>query len=87
MPFGFPSESAFAFAGIPTNGLAAAGKQDLKIAADIGISNQKASRWRKRFLALGLAGLEKDAPRLGAHQRSRRPPCKRWFAKPRRKTR
>jgi len=45
--------------------LAAAGKQDLEIAAEIGISNQKAARWRKRFLKMGLAGLEKDAPRLG----------------------
>ena len=45
--------------------LAAAGKQDLKIAAEIGISNQKAARWRKRFLKSGLAGLEKDAPRPG----------------------
>ena len=47
--------------------LAAAGKQDLEIAAEIGISNQKAARWRKRFLKLGLAGLEKDAPRPGPH--------------------
>jgi transposase len=45
--------------------LAAAGKQDLEIAAEIGISNQKAARWRKRFLKMGLAGLEKDAPRSG----------------------
>jgi transposase len=45
--------------------LAADGKQDLEIAALIGISNQKAARWRKRFLKLGLAGLEKDAPRPG----------------------
>ena len=45
--------------------MAAAGKQDLEIAAAIGISNQKAARWRKRFLKLGLAGLEKDAPRPG----------------------
>jgi transposase len=45
--------------------LAAAGKQDLQIAAEIGISNQKAARWRKRFLEMGLAGLEKDAPRPG----------------------
>ena len=37
--------------------LAAAGKRDLEIAAEIGISNQKAARWRKRFLKLGLAGL------------------------------
>jgi transposase len=45
--------------------LAAAGKQDLEIAAEIGISNQKAARWRKRFLKMGLAGLERDAPRSG----------------------
>src|SRR5215210_2765428 len=45
--------------------LAADGKQDLEIAAEIGISNQKAARWRKRFLKLGLIGLEKDAPRPG----------------------
>src|SRR3954451_4797009 len=46
--------------------LAAAGKQDLEIAAEVGISNQKASRWRKRFLKLRLAELEKDAPRPGS---------------------
>jgi transposase len=45
--------------------MAAAGEQDLAIAAEIGISNQKAARWRKRFLKFGLAGLQKDAPRPG----------------------
>jgi len=45
--------------------LAADGKQDLEIAAEIGISNQKAARWRKRFLQFGLAGLQRDAPRSG----------------------
>ena len=45
--------------------LAAAGRQDLEIAAEIGISNQKAARWRKRFLKMGLAGLAQDAPRPG----------------------
>jgi transposase len=45
--------------------LAAAGKQDIEIASEIGISNQKAARWRKRFLKMGLVGLEKDAPRPG----------------------
>jgi len=45
--------------------LAAAGKQDKDIAAELGITAQKASRWRKRFLALGMVGLEKDAPRPG----------------------
>lgn len=43
--------------------LAAAGKQDKDIAADLGITAQKVARWRKRFLALGMGGLEKDAPR------------------------
>jgi transposase len=45
--------------------LAAAGRQDLEIAAELGISNQKSARWRKRFLRSGLEGLEKDAPRPG----------------------
>ncbi len=44
---------------------AAAGKQDIEIAEELGISNQKAARWRKRFLAAGIAGLEQDAPRAG----------------------
>ena len=45
--------------------MAAAGKHDLEIASEISISNQKAARWRKRFLQFGLAGLEKDAPGRG----------------------
>jgi transposase len=45
--------------------LSAAGLQDIAIAAELRISNQKAARWRKRFLAAGLAGLERDAPRPG----------------------
>ncbi len=45
--------------------LAAEGKTDLEIAASLKISNQKAARWRKRYLRLGLAGLVKDAPRPG----------------------
>ena len=45
--------------------LAAEGKTDLEIAASLSISNQKAARWRKRFLQLGFAGLVKDAPRPG----------------------
>jgi transposase len=45
--------------------LAAEGKTDLEISAALRISNQKAARWRKRFLRFGLAGLEKDAPRPG----------------------
>src|ERR1700719_4414903 len=45
--------------------LAAEGKQDKDVAAELGITAQKVARWRKRFLALGMAGLEKDAPRPG----------------------
>jgi transposase len=45
--------------------LAAEGRQDLEIAAELNITNQKSARWRKRFLQLGLAGLEKDASRPG----------------------
>jgi transposase len=45
--------------------LASEGKSDLEIASSLSISNQKAARWRKRFLKLGLPGLEKDAPRRG----------------------
>jgi len=45
--------------------LAAAGELDIDIAAKLGITNQKAARWRARFIEEGLAGLEKDAPRPG----------------------
>lgn len=45
--------------------LAADGELDIEIAAKLGVSNQKAARWRARFLERGLAGLEKDAPRPG----------------------
>jgi transposase len=45
--------------------LAARGQQDKEIAHTLRITPQKVSRWRKRFLRLGLAGLEKDAPRPG----------------------
>jgi transposase len=45
--------------------LAAEGKTDMEIAASLNISNQKAGRWRKRFLQFDLAGLVKDAPRPG----------------------
>lgn len=45
--------------------LAAAGEQDKEIAHQLGMTSKKVSRWRKRFLARGLPGLEKDAPRSG----------------------
>ncbi|MCX6592348.1 MAG: IS630 family transposase [Acidobacteria bacterium] len=45
--------------------LAADGALDIDIAGQLGITNQKAARWRARFLELGLPGLQKDAPRPG----------------------
>ena len=45
--------------------LAAEGNTDLEIADQLRIGNHKVARWRKRFLILGLSGLEKDAPRRG----------------------
>jgi len=44
---------------------AAAAWQDKQIAAELGITPEKAARWRKRFLERGLPGLAKDAPRPG----------------------
>ena len=44
---------------------AASGQQDKEIAAVMAITPKKVSRWRKRFLALGVAGLQKDAHRPG----------------------
>ena len=44
---------------------AAFGQQDKEIAAVMAITPKKVSRWRKRFLALGVAGLQKDAHRPG----------------------
>ena len=45
--------------------LAAAGAENVDIASCLDISRQKAGRWRDRFAACGLAGIEKDAPRSG----------------------
>ena len=45
--------------------LAAAGRQDKDIAVLLFMTPKNVSRWRKRFLALGVAGLLKDAPRPG----------------------
>ena len=48
---------------------AAAGLQDKQIAAEMGIPRQKAARWRKRYVKLGLLGIAKDAPRPGRKRR------------------
>ena len=45
--------------------LAAAGKRNQEIAAELGIEQLTVGRWRKRFAAQRLAGIEKDAPRGG----------------------
>ena len=49
--------------------LAATGCGNKQIAAELHITPEKAARWRKRYLQLGLAGLEKDAPRPGRKPR------------------
>jgi transposase len=48
---------------------AAEGLQDKQIAAAIKITPKKVSRWRSRFLTLGMAGLERDAYRPGRSPR------------------
>jgi hypothetical protein len=45
--------------------LAAEGKTDLEIVASLHITNKKAARWRKRFLTVGMPGLENNASRRG----------------------
>jgi transposase len=45
--------------------LAAEGKQNIEIAEALSIERTIVGRWRQRFVAKGLAGLEKDAPRGG----------------------
>jgi len=45
--------------------LAAEGKMNKDIAAEVGTDQQTVKRWRTRFAAKGLAGIKKDAPRGG----------------------
>src|ERR1051325_7812744 len=45
--------------------LAAAGLSDLKIGAELGVKRQTVARGRSRFMQMGIAGIEKDAPRPG----------------------
>jgi len=44
---------------------AASGLQDRQIGAELGITPEKAARWRSRYLDGGIAALEKDASRPG----------------------
>lgn len=48
---------------------AAHGLENQQIGVLMGISRQKAGRWRDRYAAYGLAGIEKDAPRPGRKRR------------------
>lgn len=45
--------------------LAAQGRDNQQIAEVLGVTRQKAGRWRVRYAQMGLAGIEKDAPRPG----------------------
>ena len=45
--------------------LAGKGKNNQEIGQALGITRQKAGRWRMRYAEYGLAGIEKDAPRPG----------------------
>jgi transposase len=45
--------------------LAAAGKRNKDIAAELGTGMKTVCQWRNRFAKSGLAGIEKDAPRGG----------------------
>jgi len=49
--------------------LAADGLQNKQIGERLGITRQTAGRWRDRYGAHGLAGIEKDAPRGGRKRR------------------
>jgi transposase len=55
--------------------LAAEGRQDKQIAAEVSIRRQSVALWRRRFLELGIDGIEKDAPR-GGRKRSARSDAK-----------
>lgn len=48
---------------------AADGLENQQIAEIMGISRQKAGRWRDRYATCGLVGIEKDAPRPGRRRR------------------
>ena len=51
--------------------LAAEGKTNLDIAAELGTTKKTVGMWRQRFLERRLAGIEKDAPRSGRKQDAR----------------
>ncbi|MGP8078067.1 MAG: helix-turn-helix domain-containing protein [Thermoplasmata archaeon] len=48
---------------------AAKGRPNSAIAARLGVAPETVARWRERFLATGLEGLRREAPRAGAARR------------------
>jgi len=52
---------------------AASGMQDQQIASELGITPEKAARWRNRYLDGGIDALEKDASRPGRPRPSPEP--------------
>lgn len=46
---------------------AAEGRPNKEIASELGVTRRTVARWRNRYVGLGLAGIEKDAPRPGRH--------------------
>ncbi len=55
--------------------MAAEGKTNREIGMSLGISEEKAARWRGRFINQGLAGIEKDAPGRGRKPKYRDSEC------------
>ena len=51
--------------------LAAEGRENRDIAAELGITRATVARWRIRFAARGIAGIQKDAPRGGRPPKAR----------------
>jgi transposase len=51
--------------------LAAEGRENKDIAAELGVTRATVGRWRHRFARQGIAGIEKDAPRGGRPPKAR----------------
>lgn len=49
--------------------LAAEGKRDIEIAKQLRVGRRNPARWRRRFVELGVPGIEHDAPRPGRKRR------------------
>ena len=49
--------------------LSADGMQNTTIAENLNVGRVQVSRWRNRYAALGLAGIERDLPRVGPEKK------------------